>query len=93
MGSDTDEYFGGDRPGWKPSLQARLQSGMYVCYSHTIFQTEFYYLKREGTPKSFLTESVKKIYIVFLIGHFHPFQSSPFLSLWTVPCISATAEG
>jgi hypothetical protein len=30
MGSDTDEYYGGERPGRKPSLQARLQSGMYV---------------------------------------------------------------
>lgn len=60
MGSDTDEYFGGERPGRKPSLQARLQSGMYVCYSYMIFQTEFSYLKCEGAPKSFWTESVKK---------------------------------
>ncbi|CAG2060685.1 unnamed protein product, partial [Timema podura] len=26
MGSDADEYYGGERPGRKPSLQARLQS-------------------------------------------------------------------
>ena len=114
MGSDTDEYFGGERPGRKPSLQARLQSGMYVRYSHTIFQTgvfpggkvrpgcaadhsppssaavveeysyncahplghtgpvtgllyllifqtEFSNLKHEGAPKSFWSESLKKI--------------------------------
>jgi len=33
MGSDTDEYFGSERPGRKPSLQARLQSGMYVLHT------------------------------------------------------------
>ncbi|XP_067007147.2 schwannomin-interacting protein 1 homolog isoform X2 [Anabrus simplex] len=34
MGSDTDEYYGGERPGRKPSLQARLQSGMnlQICF-------------------------------------------------------------
>lgn len=54
MGSDTDEYFGGERPGRKPSLQARLQSGMYVCYLYTILQAEFSYLKCEDTPKKVL---------------------------------------
>ncbi|GLG92548.1 Schwannomin-interacting protein 1 homolog [Gryllus bimaculatus] len=34
MGSDADEYYGGERPGRKPSLQARLQSGMnlQICF-------------------------------------------------------------
>lgn len=34
MGSDTDDYYSGDRPGRKPSLQARLQSGMnlQICF-------------------------------------------------------------
>lgn len=34
MGSDADDYYGGDRPGRKPSLQARLQSGMnlQICF-------------------------------------------------------------
>ncbi|KAL1123708.1 hypothetical protein AAG570_001481 [Ranatra chinensis] len=33
-GSDADDYYGGDRPGRKPSLQARLQSGMnlQICF-------------------------------------------------------------
>lgn len=31
-GCDTDEYYGGDRPGRKPSLQARLQSGKFCYY-------------------------------------------------------------
>jgi hypothetical protein len=42
MGSDTDEYYGGERPGRKPSLQARLQSGMYVHLSVT--QPDFCHL-------------------------------------------------
>ncbi|XP_054281813.1 general transcriptional corepressor trfA [Macrosteles quadrilineatus] len=31
---DADEFYGGDRPGRKPSLQARLQSGMnlQICF-------------------------------------------------------------
>lgn len=31
MGTEQDEYYMmGDRPGRKPSLQARLQSGIYI---------------------------------------------------------------
>jgi hypothetical protein len=61
MGSDTDEYYGGERSGRKPSLQARLQSGMYMCYANIQYLREFSYLKCEGIPKSFWNESVKKI--------------------------------
>lgn len=34
MGSDGDDYYGGERAGRKPSLQARLQSGMnlQICF-------------------------------------------------------------
>ncbi|XP_075234056.1 schwannomin interacting protein 1 isoform X2 [Lycorma delicatula] len=42
-GCDTDEYYGGDRPGKKPSLQARLQSGMnlQICFmNETMSDTE-----------------------------------------------------
>ncbi|RZF38558.1 hypothetical protein LSTR_LSTR006153 [Laodelphax striatellus] len=42
-GCDTDEYYGGDRPGKKPSLQARLQSGMnlQICFMNdTMSDTE-----------------------------------------------------
>nr|CAD7405993.1 unnamed protein product [Timema cristinae] len=43
MGSDADEYYGGERPGRKPSLQARLQSGMnlQICFmNETVSDTE-----------------------------------------------------
>uniref|UniRef100_A0A1B6KMA8 Schwannomin interacting protein 1 C-terminal domain-containing protein n=1 Tax=Graphocephala atropunctata TaxID=36148 RepID=A0A1B6KMA8_9HEMI len=42
-GCDGDEYYGGDRPGRKPSLQARLQSGMnlQICFMNdTMSDTE-----------------------------------------------------
>lgn len=34
MGSDADDYYGVERPGRKPSLQSRLQSGMnlQICF-------------------------------------------------------------
>lgn len=31
MGSEDDYYNGYERPGRKPSLQARLQSGKFTC--------------------------------------------------------------
>ncbi|PSN35611.1 hypothetical protein C0J52_24479 [Blattella germanica] len=51
MGSDTDEYYGGERPGRKPSLQARLQSevvsfsppgmNLQICFmNETVSDTE-----------------------------------------------------
>uniref|UniRef100_A0A1B6CT13 Schwannomin interacting protein 1 C-terminal domain-containing protein n=1 Tax=Clastoptera arizonana TaxID=38151 RepID=A0A1B6CT13_9HEMI len=42
-GCDGDEYYGNDRPGRKPSLQARLQSGMnlQICFMNdTMSDTE-----------------------------------------------------
>ncbi|XP_021920113.1 uncharacterized protein LOC110830044 [Zootermopsis nevadensis] len=49
MGSDTDEYYGSERPGRKPSLQARLQSvsftppgmNLQICFmNETVSDTE-----------------------------------------------------
>lgn len=43
MGSDGDDYYGGERAGRKPSLQARLQGGMnlQICFmNETISDNE-----------------------------------------------------
>jgi hypothetical protein len=55
MGSDTDEYYGAERPGRKPSLQARLQSGMYVCYASIRCLRELCSVNSEGIPTIFCT--------------------------------------
>jgi len=55
MGSDTDEYFGGEQPG------ADQTAEWYVCVLFVYNISDFSYLKREGALKSFLTKLVKKI--------------------------------
>lgn len=44
MGSDTDDYYGGERASKKPSLQARLQSGTLSILSFWFCGLKLYLL-------------------------------------------------
>ncbi|XP_069677145.1 uncharacterized protein Schip1 isoform X3 [Periplaneta americana] len=98
MGSDTDEYYGGERPGRKPSLQARLQSesvslpgmNLQICFmNETVSDTESPSSDTETAPSPIKTEPVVPRSSTLPVKSLQltppPVASRPSTSLLTLP--------
>ncbi|XP_012550036.2 schwannomin-interacting protein 1 homolog isoform X1 [Bombyx mori] len=80
MGADADEYFSmghTERPGKKPSLQSRLQSGMnlQICFmNETASENEFQDLDKNV---NYETKSLSQSSLFSKLNYNHPYQTRP----------------